>query len=128
MSIFDDVKNIVKKPFDKGKDAVEKPVDEVKDQVEKLKKELEREVNIELSWNNVGEDKEELLKKIGGLSSAPPKTREDIKYMIKLLAPDTVKLKVSAPWIALGVDEALDEIDEFCEEVGIFDVTHEHKG
>jgi len=72
-----------------------------------------------IKWNDVGEDKEELLTKIGHLSSSPPTTRSEIKEFIKLLAPDDVEVQISAFEIGLGVDEALDEIDSMLSKVGV---------
>ena len=74
---------------------------------------------ISISWDNIGDDKEILLKKIGSLSSSPPTSKEAIKDFIKVLAPDTVVFTVSAFSIGLGVDEAIDEVDVWCNKIGL---------
>ena len=74
---------------------------------------------ISISWDNIGDDKEILLKKIGSLSSSPPTSKEAIKDFIKVLAPDTVVFTVSAFSIGLGVDEAIDEVDTWCNKIGL---------
>jgi len=73
---------------------------------------------ISISWDDVGDDKEILLKKIGSLSSSPPTSKEAIKDFIKVLAPDTVVFTVSAFSWGLSADEAIDEVDHWCNEIG----------